>query len=488
VHHFPFLRRERFLFHTMAFRQFVVYALIFCLTFAALLGMVEHSMTTVIQRETSSDLRWQLRYFDGYTNAELPHTINTRIHHQIRQNNYYGLFAADGHMLAGNIRALPAGLTLGQPGQSRYSIADFTLPVNIDSGKGVTAQVMRVVGEYRTDGSRLVVARSLDDEQRIRADLLHMLLASGLICFCGGLAVSILLGLHQLRRINRIHSITASIASGNLDARLPANSHDEIDMLCRLVNQMLDEIRRLMIEVKGTCDVIAHDLRTPLIHLKSRLAALSAASAGHRHISPALALASQDVQTVLDRFAALLRISEIDSLQRRRTFAPVALSTLAEELQTLYAPLAEERQIALVAEVEEVETVLADRELLFEALMNLLDNAIKFTPDGGRVDIALRRTDTGAQFVVSDTGPGIPPAERTTVFTRFYRSAHTASVRNTGQGLNAGLGLGLVAAVVRLHDFALHIGDAAHGKSAGNSGTVITVDCWPHSTPFVHRP
>jgi len=473
-----FLRRKRFLFHTMAFRQFVVYGLIFFITFAALLGMVERSVTTVMQRETSSDLRWQLRYFDGYPNAALPQVINLRIHHQMRQNSYYGLFAADGHALAGNIPTLPTGLEFAQPGQSRNSLVDRTLPIDIRTGAGVTRRPMRVAGEDRADGSRLVVARSLDDEQRIRAGLLRMLLASGLICFCGGLAVSLLFGLRQIRRVNRIHSIMMGIASGNLDLRLPRERNDEIDMLCKLVNQMLDEIRRLMIEVKGACDVIAHDLRTPLLHLKTRLAALSAASAKDAHVSPVLALAIQDVDTVLERFAALLRISEIDSLKRRRTFAPVALSTLAGELEMLYAPLAEERHITLTTNIEAVDPVLADRELLFEALMNLLDNAIKFTPDGGHVGIALRRTDAGAQFVISDTGPGIPLAERSAVFTRFYRGGHTASVRNTGQGLNVGLGLGLVAAVARLHGFALHVDDAGPGAN----GAVITLDCWPHGS------
>jgi signal transduction histidine kinase len=163
----------------------------------------------------------------------------------------------------------------------------------------------------------------------------------------------------------------------------------------------------------------------------------------------------------------LLRISEIGAMRRRSGFAQVALPSLVSELHELYAPLAEEKGIALDMSVAEVESTWADRALLFEAFSNLLDNAIKFAPQGGRVAIGLRAGAHGAQFVVSDDGPGIPLHERRSVLGRFYRSEQTSHVPGTG------LGLGIVAAIVRLHGFELRIGGTG-------DGTTIAIDCWAH--------
>jgi signal transduction histidine kinase len=224
-----------------------------------------------------------------------------------------------------------------------------------------------------------------------------------------------------------------------------------------------------MAEVKCACDGVAHDLRTPLARLRVKLSGIASElqQAGDSDAAVAVAGARDDTRAILNRFAALLRISEIGAMRRRSGFARVPLATFVEELRELYEPLAEEKQIRLVACIEHVDDAWVDRELLFEAFSNLLDNAIKYAPTGGRVGTELRRSERGAQFVVSDNGPGIPPEERSAVFGRFYRTERDSHVPGTG------LGLGIVSAIVRLHGFALRIDEAGEG-------TTIVVDCWNH--------
>ncbi|MEK6291955.1 MAG: HAMP domain-containing sensor histidine kinase [Paraburkholderia tropica] len=281
-------------------------------------------------------------------------------------------------------------------------------------------------------------------------------------------------------------------------------------MLADLVNRMLDEVERLMAEVKSACDGIAHDLRTPLTRLRLRLshAADSMQRRGEPAIANVLVDARNEADTVLERFAALLRISEIGAIKRRSGFAQVALPALVDELCDLYAPLAEEKDVELRIAVAEVAPIHADRALLFEAFSNLLDNAIKFAPRGGFVSVTLRASDAGPRFSVTDNGPGIAPEERDAVLGRYYRSEAARHVPGTG------LGLGIVAAVLRLHDFRLSIGDAdpqtlavstmnatsatsatsAHTGAATladapttaaiSTGTTVAIDCWPfHSWP-----
>jgi signal transduction histidine kinase len=227
-----------------------------------------------------------------------------------------------------------------------------------------------------------------------------------------------------------------------------------------------------MNEVKGACDGIAHDLRTPLSHIRSLLGNV----AGRMHAfdddsaTRMLDQARLETDVLLDRFRAMLRISEIGSLRRRGGFSSVDLSSLVREVSELYEPLAEDRCIRLSLKAGNVPSVNGDRALLFEAFSNLLDNAIKFAPDHGEVRIDLMKLGQGTQLVVSDNGPGIPKREREAVLQRFYRGDQVRHLAGSG------LGLSVVSAVIRLHDFALRIGENGEG-----AGTSMTIECWSHA-------
>jgi signal transduction histidine kinase len=255
---------------------------------------------------------------------------------------------------------------------------------------------------------------------------------------------------------------------------LPIGGRDELDMLAHLVNHMLEEIERLMTEVKSACDGIAHDLRTPAAHIRTLLANV----AERMHVvqddgvAQMVDRARVEADMLLDRFGAMLRISEIGALKRRGGFSSVDLTTLVHELSELYEPLAEDRGIRWTVAVDQVAAVHGDRALLFEAFSNLLDNAIKFAPDNGEVRIELTDHPQGAQLTISDNGPGIPEREREAVLQRFYRGDQTRHLAGSG------LGLSIVSAVMRLHDFALRVGANGTGASPGTS---MTVECWPHA-------
>ncbi|WP_310633655.1 HAMP domain-containing sensor histidine kinase [Paraburkholderia sp.] len=451
---------------TTTFRWFAAYAAIFSVSFMVLLGFIEFSVTRAMIRETDTGLRWQLRYFDSRGDDALAAAIDTRLHRENQRQNFYGLFAPDGRWLAGDIHSLPAGLTLDPWGRSHEHARGQT--VRLDTGMAVPA--LRAMGEVRADGARIVVARSLTDVHHVHDELLKALFGGGLLCLCGSLCAGLLLSMRQIRRVAEIRRATGRIAGGELGERLPVAGRDELDMLADLVNRMLDEVERLMAEVKSACDGIAHDLRTPLTRLRLRLshAAESMQRRGEPAIANVLVDARNEADTVLERFAALLRISEIGAIKRRSGFAQVALPALVDELCDLYAPLAEEKAVELRIAVAEVAPIHADRALLFEAFSNLLDNAIKFAPRGGVVGVTLRVRHGGPRFSVTDNGPGIAPGERDAVLGRYYRSEAARHVPGTG------LGLGIVAAVMRLHDFRLSIDDADPQALSVSTATVIS--------------
>jgi signal transduction histidine kinase len=269
--------------------------------------------------------------------------------------------------------------------------------------------------------------------------------------------------------VRAIEAAIQPIMRGNLRQRLPVSSRrDELDLLAGIVNAMLDEIERLMGEVKGVCDSIAHDLRTPLTRVRTQLHRLQRDPDSKGRHDELIDVAIVDVDALLDRFRALLRISELEDMHRRAGFAEVNLMNTLQSVREIYAPVAEDKHIGFRLEGNaDVPLVHGDPHLLLEALSNIVDNAIKFTPRGGSVSINVVTTTRGPRIDVIDTGPGIPALERGTVLQRFYRSS-SSSHAVTGLGL----GLSIVAAIIKLHGFKLEIAD---GEA---SGARISVLCW----------
>lgn len=451
--------------HTTTFRWLIAYAVIFSACFMALLGLIEYSVTGAMERETDSGLRWQLRYFDSRSDSALPEAIAERIAHGGLLHNHYGLFGPNGVHRAGDIRQQPPFAHLDRVGQAHEHSTGSNVTLLVEEDR----RSLRAMAESRPNGSILIVARTLSDVRHVRSELTRALLIGGVVGLSASVLGGLLIGLRQVRRVASMRKATAAIAAGELALRLPVHGNDELDMLAQLVNRMLDEVERLMTEVKLASDGIAHDLRTPLARL--RLSLLKAhAAAGELNaesLQSILTASRDDVDGLIARFSAMLRIAELGTRQRRAAFAKVSLAPLIEDLCDLYGPLIEEKQMQLRTSIEQVDDVWADRGLLFEAFSNLLDNAVKFSPEGGSVEVRLCRGIHGPTVVISDSGPGIPEDERKLVLGSFYRGRYTRHVSGSG------LGLGIVSAIVRLHDFALKL-------DGSEKGAILYVECWSH--------
>jgi signal transduction histidine kinase len=241
-----------------------------------------------------------------------------------------------------------------------------------------------------------------------------------------------------------------------------AGTGDEFDQLAENLNSMLDRIETLMAGIRQVSDNIAHDLRSPLTRLRSRL---EIARMGELDPARARALIEETIaeaDTLLSTFNALLRIAEIEAGRSRAGFGEVDLSEVVRDAVELYEPLAQERKQALAMQVDAGLTITGDRHLLSQAVANLIDNAIKYTPEDREIAVTLSDTPRGAALRVADQGTGIPAEFRDKVLQRFFRLEASRSTPGSG------LGLSLVAAVAHLHDAALELGD-------NNPGLIVTI-------------
>jgi len=369
-----------------------------------------------------------------------------------------GLFAADGRRIAGNIETLPAML---------HRDAGPQLASIIKMNDGVREQnAVRAVARGLPEGGTLVIARS-DYEFTWIAHIVERTLAVGLIpALCLSLAVGVFLSLRAQRRIEEVNSKIQRVVAGELRERLPARGTDDpFDKLAALVNGMLGEIEILVRRLAGVGDDIAHDLRTPLTRVRVSLERARQKAGNLDELRKSVDQALVGLDQSLAIITALLRISEIEHNRRMDGFRDVALGEIVREVGDLYEPIAEDKNVDFAVRAEANTTVHGDRDLLFEAIANLVDNAVKFTPQGGRVELSLLRNGNDAVVRVCDTGPGIPADESALVTRRFYRS--DKSRRDPGLGL----GLSLVSAIAKLHGFSLKIsaGPGCVAELAGQS-------------------
>jgi signal transduction histidine kinase len=435
------------LWRTTTFRLTVLYGAVFALGVVALMGLVYWRTSTYLTHQADQIVLTEMNALGKVDAEHLPQRIEVEHARDLRNVYFYGLFSRDGELVAGNARRLPHDLKLNRP--------PHTLSTKDGYPQGVRAAVRRLPwGEY------LLVGRDVAQLSSIRDIILDALLWSGPIILVAGLGLGTALSLNPLRRIRDIQLVSRRMMAGDLAARLPnSGSRDELDTLADIVNATMADIERLVGEIKSVGDSVAHDLRTPLTRLRARLYRLHETTADPE-AAEALDQALAETDALLARFRALLRLSELESRQRRSGFEPLKLEQVVEDVAGLYEPVAEAAEVALEVETHPMAPVLGDPGLLFEAVGNLVDNAIKFTPAGGRTMIRAAPGPGGPRIEVIDNGPGVPEAEREAVLQRFYRSARDR------QRPGSGLGLSLVAAIARLHDFRFELADAGPGLRA----------------------
>jgi len=316
---------------------------------------------------------------------------------------------------------------------------------------------IRVLTTVMPDGYRLVVG-NVDEQSE---ELQHTVLASFAWAFAGVVALGVIggygLGRDVHRRLATMTAAAEAIIDGDLARRIPVQgSNDDLDRVAAAFNRMLDRIARLMNSLRQVSDDIAHDLRTPLTRLRQKLeASLALESPAAR--AEALSSALEDVDAILETFAGLLRIAQIEGGARRAAFQTVDMATLARTVVEAFAPSAEDAGQKLSLAANGPLMVEGDPELLTQLLVNLVDNGLRHAGPKTKVDVDARRSDSDIVVTVSDNGPGVPETERGRVFDRFYRLEHNRSTPGSG------LGLALVAAIARLHGARVSLADARPG-------------------------
>jgi len=307
-------------------------------------------------------------------------------------------------------------------------------------------------------GLHLLVGRDVRDLDATRALILDALawglgLTAALALFGGWL-----MSAGVVRRLDAINQTSREIMTGDLSRRIPRDgTGDDFDQLANNLNRMLERIEALMQGVRQVSDNIAHDLRTPLTRLRTKLELLRAAKDDTGDHAALVDETIGDAEELLTTFNALLRIARIESGSQRAAFHELDLAALARDAVEFYEPLARERDLSLTLRTSGPVPLRGDRDLLFQALANLLDNAIKYTPDQGRIDVNVQTSNQIPSLTVADSGPGIPASMHDKVFQRFFRIDQS---RNTP---GCGLGLSMVAAVTQLHGARIKLEDNQPG-------------------------
>ncbi|WP_439878442.1 sensor histidine kinase [Pseudomonas prosekii] len=441
-------------------RLLALYSSLFVAWSAILMGVMYYEVSGYLDNLAKHSLMQRQHLFSRFQGEQLVDALGASMMFDIRGIDAYGLFDAEQRYLSGALREMPAELPLDGRIHMLSSCAesdDPTLPA--DSCDAVATRTL--------DGRWLVLVRDNGSLFAVTQIILHALFWGVSLTILPGIAGWHLLRRRPLRRIRAIQASAEAIVAGDLTHRLPlSNRRDELDMLAAIVNAMLERIERLMNEVKGVCDNIAHDLRTPLTRLRAQLYRIQQQADDSSPLVQQLDSVLAEADTLMARFRGLLRISELEDRQRRSGFVQLDPRPLLQELHDFYLPLAEEGELVFRLQLpESLPSLNGDRALLFEAIANLLSNSIKFTPPGG--EVILRGLNEGGhtRIEVLDSGPGIALAEREAVFRRFYRA------EGGNQQSGFGLGLSIVAAIVSLHGFSLDVGTSERG------GARLVLDC-----------
>jgi len=440
------------LFATSTFRWLLAYCLVFGVAAAGVVGYIYWQTNDLLTRQVVQTIAAEVKGLrEQFDLGGVP--LLTRVVVERSANPGSGLYllsSAEGAKLAGNLSGFPSELP-SDAGGGRFHYARATAT----GGAGET-RLAAGVAIAVPSGYTLVVARDIED-QRDFADTIRRILLWGLAAIAAlGLGGGLLAGRSILARIEGMRATAETIMAGDLSRRVPVSgSEDELDRLAGSLNGMLERIEQLMTGMREVSDNIAHDLRTPLSRLRTRLeSALREAKGGG--VEPgAVAGAIDETDDLIKTFNAMLSLARLEAgTAGERVVSD--LGALVADAAELYEPVAEEKGVHLTTTIVEGVPVEADRQLLGQAVTNLIDNALKYGAPGD-VEVSVRRNDAEAEIVVADHGAGIAAADRERALKRFLRLEESRSLPGSG------LGLSLVSAVARLHGGSVRLEDNAPG-------------------------
>jgi signal transduction histidine kinase len=441
------------LFRSAGVRFGVIYAALFGISAVALAAFLWWSTAGLLERQTDAAIETDAqglseRYADGGLPA-LVETIRQRVDANINDDAIYLLADPSYRVVGGNLDAWPRGVTIDTD-RAEIRIMRAGLPSLV------------LVHHYELPaGFHLLVGRDVEAKSELRGMLEDAMLWAAVIAIVLGT-----FGAWAVRGLFRstladVAATASAISAGDLSRRVRITGQgDEFDLLAATINDMLDRIEMLMDGVRQVSNAIAHDLRTPITRARARLEDAAAHATGPDDLRNAIERAEADLDAVMAIFQALLRIAEIEAGSQRSAFAVFDAAPVLHDLFELYEPLAEEEGLHLAVAVPERLEMFGDRDLVQQAVANLIDNAVKFSPPGGTITLSATTSPGEVEITVADQGIGIPEEERDRATERFFRGEQARSTPGSG------LGLTLVRAVAGLHGGVLKLEDNAPGLRA----------------------
>ncbi len=383
----------------------------------------------------------------GASDDELRETLALRLTHDFRRLDYVAVYGPDGALVFGNLTVRP---DIPADGKAHYAPHFAGAPGEDDPAL--------FVARTRPAGGALILGRSLQDAFALRRTVARALV----VAVAPTALLALALGAFFARRISghiaEIDRAIARIMAGDLRERLPVVAgNGDISNVARSVNAMLDEIERLLGQLASVGDNIAHDLRTPIVNVRAVLEQALAAAPKDDPLRRPVQAALRQLDRAMTTIAALLRISSIENERRHAAFRQIDLAALCAELHEFFLPLAKAKGVEMTLVAAAPVSRLGDPDLMREAIANLIDNALKFTPRGGAIRIIADEPGGLARIRVSDTGRGVPAVETHDIFRRFARAKSSADLPG------AGLGLSIAETIARLHRMGLSVSDNAPG-------------------------
>ena len=431
-----------------------IYVIAFCAAIFTLLGYVYWSTVTylyeVSDRAISVERAALAQAYEAGGRDGLVALIDRRLTDPYFNDWVYLLTDQSLDYIAGNLKRWPASLT-GHEGWSTVAPVDW-------QSEAAERPPLRATYQILPDGRHLLLGRDIKDLERFGENVTIGLASAAVLFLILAAAAGISTSRRSVARIEAINATSRKIMRSGLGERIPLRgTGDEWDGLAENLNSMLDRIGELVETNRQVSDNVAHDLRTPLTRMRGRLEKACNQQLDLSHYRSLVNDTISDLDEILTTFSSLLRISQIEARDRTAAFRNTDLSEIVREVVELFEPAAEEKAVRLKLSAGETVSVVGDRDLLFDAISNLVDNAIKHGGDGGEVKIAVARRADGPVLSISDRGPGIPIDERNHVLRRFYRLERSRNRPGNG------LGLSLVAAVANLHSAHIVMADNSPG-------------------------
>jgi len=445
------------LFQSSTFRLALLYMAIFSISVLLLLVFIYWSTAGYMLRQTEETIEAEITGLaERYNLTGLPglkDVISERLGRQNNDTSLYLLADSLSRPILGNVKEWPKE----KPSDTGW--LTFRVPSKQADG-GEKHQALARTFLLRGN-VQLLVGRDIHDLEETQALIREALFWGLAITFVLALAGGTMMSRAMMHRIEAINTTCQQIMGGELSRRIPrTGGEDDFDKLVDNLNRMLDRIEELMHGVKQVTNNIAHDLRTPLTRLRRRLDMLRERDSSDEQGQLLLEQAISEADGLLTTFKALLRISEVETGSRKGGFKNVDMTALLNDLIEFYEPFSEERGQHFQVQVETTQPISGDRDLLFQAFANLLDNAIKYTPEDGQISLGVMDQPEQVLVVIKDSGPGIPTEARQKVFERFFRLESSRSTPGNG------LGMSLAAAIITMHDGHIELDDNHPGLIA----------------------